>query len=288
MRASKDADLPAVGPDDGVEIKLELRGGHTFSSILEPESLALKQLRRFNSRSAHAARDVIQMPLAGGREALSFCSADILRLQFPRAGEHPTMNVSEGHLGGYISARHPRSAEMGTQHGDPATWTPDLWRWMHSELQISSVLDVGCGEGHTAEFFRALGCRVCGVDGSELAERDSVLGKDHSRHDYSEGPFVPDASFDLVWSCEFVEHVEEAYLEHFLATFNCARRFLFITAAPPGQPGWHHVNCRLPQYWIEHIQRLGFYYDVGLTERARALAGQGHFARQGMAFVRPA
>lgn len=273
-----------------VTVVLELRGGHHQRISLTAGSPLLAQLKRLHGGAKTtpglAPDSLLQLPLDAHRAALSFNAADILRVSFLNAGEHPAMNVSEGHLGGYISARHPRSAELGMTHGDAATWTPALWRWIKEELGVSSVLDVGCGEGHAAGFFRKLGCRVCGVDGSALALRDSVIPEDHRQYDYTSGPYVPVEGYDMVWSCEFVEHVEEIYAEHFLATFGCANKYIFMTAAPPGQPGWHHVNCQLPAYWIEKVEKLGFTFERHLTKAAREIAEAGHFAGTGMVFMR--
>ena len=46
------------------------------------------------------------------------------------SGEHPDMNVDEGHLGGSIRGRQSGEPTVfGYEHGDPQTWTPGLWRW---------------------------------------------------------------------------------------------------------------------------------------------------------------
>ena len=249
-----------------------------------PALLLLRQFRRHGSLPA--GERFIQLPLQEGREALSLDSRGLHRVELLREGEHPAMNVSEGHLGGYLSARHPNAEKLNATQGDPATYTPELWKWMVTSLSLSSMLDVGCGEGHTAAIFRSLGCRVCGVDGSSRALRDSVIPDAHLIHDYTLGPFSPGADYDLVWSCEFVEHVEPRFVNHFLTTFSAATRYLFMTAAPPGQPGWHHVNCQPESYWIRLLETIGFYYDAALTRSARSKAESGHFARQGLAFTR--
>ena len=271
-------------------VDLELRGGHKYQLALPDGSPLLQTLHGVrlgrDTTRAHTDPVLLQLPLAHGNESLSFSSKDIIHLRFPNAGEHVAMNTSEGYLGGYISARHPRSAELGMKHGDSATWTPQLWRWIHAELEIKSVLDVGCAEGHAAAFFEQLGCRISGVDGSKLALRDSVIPEHHVQHDYTEGPYLPATDYDLVWCCEFVEHVEERFVDNFLATFNTAGKYIFMTAAQPGQPGWHHVNCQLPGYWIEKIQRMGFQFQQELTNTARQLAKSGHFSRQGLVFAR--
>lgn len=283
--------MPAHSSDSpSREVVIELRGGHHFQLLVPEASPILSQLLQLQDGHGAAARQtqagIFQLPLDSGRESLTFVSTDVTSLRIRSNGEHPAMNISEAHLGGYISAKHPRSLELGMEHGDSATWFPSLWRWIRRELQVGSVLDVGCGEGHAAGFFRELGCRICGVDGSQLALRDSVIPEVHLRHDYTTGPFLPENDYDLIWCCEFVEHVEEQFADNFLATFACAGKYIFMTAAPPGQPGWHHVNCQPSVYWIERIERLGFYFDPDLTEEARRQAGAGHFLHHGLVFER--
>ena len=197
------------------------------------------------------------------------------------------MNVDEGHLGGYIRASsEPAPSGLRVEHGDPATWTPGLWRWAFDELNVRSVMDVGCGEGHCAAYFEQLGCDVVGVDGSFQAKRDTVIVGKHVVHDFQDGTYRPDRAFDLVWSCEFVEHVEERYSANFLKTFAFSQRYVMMTFAPPGQPGWHHVNCQPREYWVDRLAALGFRLDEERTEISRKLAGAGHYASKGLFFVR--
>ena len=35
-------------------------------------------------------------------------------------------------------------------------------------------------------------------------------------------------------------------------------KYVVVTAAPPGQPGHHHVNCRPTEYWIDVFKKYGF------------------------------
>jgi SAM-dependent methyltransferase len=181
--------------------------------------------------------------------------------------------VQQGHLGGYIVG------------GDPATWYPDLWRWLVDSLGVRSTLDVGCGEGHAVEFFRDLGCDVLGVEGI-LQDSPLIV-----QHDYATGPYAPPRLFDLVWSCEFVEHVEEGYVDNFLVTFRAARQFLLMTHAAPGQGGYHHVNEQDEEYWIDRVEGAGFRFDEELTSTTRDLSGSNgspwnHYRRAGLAFRR--
>lgn len=198
--------------------------------------------------------------------------------------------VTDGHLGGYVKG------------GDEATWFPQLWRWFVREQGVTSVLDVGCGEGHALNWFRDEGCDVRGVEGIEQPDPDITT------HDFTEGPFNAtvaaqkgmtlfgdvfvdiDYDFDLVWCCEFVEHVKEQYVPNFLETFKLGR-IVAMTHATPGQQGYHHVNCQPASYWIYALEEIGFRYDRLLASEARRIAAKNpspwnHFVRSGMVFVR--
>lgn len=77
------------------------------------------------------------------------------------------------------------------------------------------ALDVGCGGGLLAEEFARLGCQVTGVDPSEpsLATARAHASASGLTIDYQVGvgeqlPF-DDASFDLVYCCDVLEHVND-------------------------------------------------------------------------------
>jgi len=186
--------------------------------------------------------------------------------------------VKAGHVGGYIHG------------GDPGSWCPHLWQWAVHEFGVRSVLDIGCGEGHSTRFFQQLGCDVLGVDGCEQAVAESVFPGCTVLHDFASGPFIPKRRFDLIWSCEFLEHVDEQYVPNILTTFSAARVIL-LTHAFPGQRGHHHVNCRPSSYWIALLEGAGFECSVARSLQARTvtLADAGninHFARSGLVFLK--
>jgi len=191
--------------------------------------------------------------------------------------------VEQGHLGGYIEG------------GDDATYFPELWRWLVEEQGVRSVLDVGCGEGHAVRFFESLDVDALGVDG--VFQDDPHI----FRHDYTEGRWRPsfvrqgpegpwrDDRCDLIWCCEFVEHVEERFMANFLWTFQCAEMVL-ITHAGPGQDGYHHVNCQPAAYWIGAMAAIGYTLDRELTMRTRLIARANlspwnHYVRSGLVFL---
>jgi SAM-dependent methyltransferase len=173
--------------------------------------------------------------------------------------------------------------------GDPATYYPDLWNWLVDDRKVNSVIDVGCGEGIALRHFERRGCVVLGVDGIKEGNYYAI-----QEHDYTQSPYRPFKSthrlYDLCWSCEFVEHVEEQFMPNFLATFACAKMVL-MTHAWPNQDGYHHVNCQTPDYWKGALAGVGFQYDYTLTQIARAYAEKNtnpwnHFKRSGLVFIK--
>lgn len=183
------------------------------------------------------------------------------------------------------TAVDPHSYLGGYIHGSDAnTWYPELWTWLKTTLDLRSVLDVGCGEAYTTRYWHSLGCEALGIDGSPFAVRDSVMPEAVRVHDFTTGPFQAPHTFDAVWCCEVVEHIEEKYVANVLDTF-AAARIIVMTHAVPGQTGHHHVNCQPSTYWARLLDRRGYHLNYGLTRQARNRA-HSYFCKTGMVFTR--
>ena len=154
-------------------------------------------------------------------------------------------------------------------------------RYLADRYGITTMLDVGCGPGGMLDEAEALGLEARGIDGDwHQARYDRRI----LWHDYTQGPLVAEA-WDLIWSVEFVEHVDAQYMENFLVTFD-AGRVLFLTAAPPGFPGHHHVNCQPESYWIDLLRLRGWDLDDEATQWVRNNGGHVFSRRQGLVFVK--
>lgn len=200
--------------------------------------------------------------------------------------------LAYGHLGGT------------SKGGDPDSWYPELWDWVLRTFGVWSVLDVGCGVGHTSRWFydRSLTLAVTGLDCQQVL--DHHLLKDVSApfagsrlvaHDLTTGP-RGELGADLVWCCEVAEHVAPEFEDNVVQTVAMnTRRVLAFCAAPRGAGGHHHVNCQDPPYWVDRLTAAGLTHRPDLTAHARSLcteangrSAHNYFRRSGLIFTRDA
>lgn len=192
--------------------------------------------------------------------------------------------TNEGHLGGYLYG------------GDPATTFTEMWHFLVKDLNIKRVLEIGCGRGFALKEFQKLGCHVLGIDGSPSAIKDNLVPGSVKEIDFTKTKVEPQKKYDLVYSVEFVEHVEDCYKENFLTCFD-AGNYIVMTFADVDQGGHHHVNCRPASYWIETIEKRGFKFDLEYTNNLKEKAKKdrltycsgfdgNHFEHRGLFFKR--
>ncbi len=169
-------------------------------------------------------------------------------------------------------------AHLGGHFGNTNVDTATL-HYLIARYGVTTMLDVGCGPGGMIDAAAAMGVDAIGIDGDSTLTRPDVL-----IHDYTKGP-INTGSWDLIWCVEFVEHVEEQYRENYLATF-AGGKVLFLTAAPPGFPGHHHVNCQPQNYWITLLEGHGWRLDTEATKWVRQHGGHPFSTRQGLVLLR--
>ncbi len=171
-----------------------------------------------------------------------------------------------------VSAEAPHLCGLVSEWSMTGTWVPHVWELLIEAYKVKTMTDVGAGDGQVARWFAYNGIDAMAVDGCENKRDDGVR---YVRHDYAHGEFVPPKR-DLCWSAEFVEHVEEQYVPHFLATFR-QHRVLALTHALPGHCGYHHVNCREPSYWIKLLELDGWKFDYLNTHDLRSIIPRDDF-----------
>jgi SAM-dependent methyltransferase len=174
--------------------------------------------------------------------------------------------ANNGHLGGHAGRTHIDEGTLRCLQGRLPT--------------LRSMLDIGCGPGGMENVASRLGIRWTGVDGDARVEPTFCW-------DFTSGTFDHSFSYDLAWSVEFVEHVEERFLPNCLKAFQLCDH-VFMTHAPPGKHGHHHVNCRSHDYWLGAFAAAGFDFDPNLTSEIRAASTMGReFTRNtGLVFHR--
>lgn len=177
------------------------------------------------------------------------------------------------HLGGNLTC------------GDPNSYAPSVWDYVTNRFAIKSVLDLGAGLGHSSAYFHNKGCSVIAVDGLESNCMNAVYPV--IKQDLTISPVV--TKVDLVYTVEFVEHVDQIFLPNVLRSMMCGT-YLLMTHAQPGQGGFHHVNLQSAEYWINHITQMGFLLLETDTLRIRKLAEQDNaewLAASGLMFGKP-
>lgn len=158
------------------------------------------------------------------------------------------------HLGGHLYKTH---VDKGA------------FDFMNQRYTVRSFLDVGCGPGGMVNLALQERMNAIGVDG------DPTLLKFKTPmflHDFTKGPtsYFTDRVYDLGWSVEFVEHVEEQYLDNFMQLFQDHCKIVVMTHALPGAPGVHHVNCQTEDYWIQKFAERGLVYSEADTKIIRS------------------
>jgi SAM-dependent methyltransferase len=140
-------------------------------------------------------------------------------------------------------------------------------------LDFQSIYDVGCANGFLLAEFHAGGKCVRGIDLSpdvkqavplELVERVEV------------GDFAAARGrADLVCCVEVAEHIRpERSIDLIDTLTSLATRWIYFSAAPPGQLGRGHINCRPHEEWLAWLRERGWVVDEEKTSQLRRDLGE--------------
>jgi len=242
--------------------------GYALSTVVDDstsasssESQSQSQLRSQSQSQSHGPSHDLLNPLSipsGGAQNLP--SVQIVDEQLL---EERTIYGGKGdksHLGGFT--------EIDLEGVSPAVWKHAVTNWT-----VQSVMDVGCGKGTSTSWFVTHGLRTECVEGSHDAIEQSMVPDKSilTEHDFSRGPWWPEKTFDMVWSVEFLEHVNLHFHYNYITTFRKAA-ILMVTSSKWG--GWHHVEVHDDDWWIRKYESYGFRYDEKLSQEIRTIAKQ--------------
>lgn len=122
---------------------------------------------------------------------------------------------------------------------------------------VSSVVDVGCGEGWWGSEFAKRGIpTVLGVDGPWAD--GSAAEITYLTCDLTDRLPKQIGTFDLAVSLEVAEHLPQSRADSFVDDLCCLAPDILFSAAIPGQGGTGHVNEQPPGYWVDLFERRGY------------------------------
>eukprot|EP00238_Polyblepharides_amylifera_P014512 CAMPEP_0196598450 /NCGR_PEP_ID=MMETSP1081-20130531/94328_1 /TAXON_ID=36882 /ORGANISM="Pyramimonas amylifera, Strain CCMP720" /LENGTH=336 /DNA_ID=CAMNT_0041924149 /DNA_START=473 /DNA_END=1481 /DNA_ORIENTATION=- len=211
--------------------------------------------------------------------------------------------LDAAHIGGWL-------------RNDTNGYEPKLWDWLIETQHISSFIDVGCGAGLVTKHFHDRGVDALCVEASNeainvgcgaglvtkhfhdrgvdalcveasneainlsFAPRDRIV-----QHDFTRGPWFPPGGrvVDVAYTVEFLEHVEEGYLDNVVSLLKSAR-YVIMSASSHG--GWSHVNVHKPWWWIERMESYGFLYSLELTEILKRLTLNSSELQRGYPYLK--
>lgn len=147
-----------------------------------------------------------------------------------------------------------------TQYRD---WERSIGRDICYRFNVQSAVDFGCGVGSYLEGMLDAGIKR--IRGFELSYDNSIAYTPESvgwcieKKDITQPIAIE--RYDLSLSIEVAEHLQPEGTAQFLDNLTSASNHLIVfSAAPPGQRGTHHINCRPREFWVSAIQERGFIY----------------------------
>ena len=130
-----------------------------------------------------------------------------------------------------------------------------------SIVPFRTVLDVGCANGFLVESFLEAGKEARGI---ELSPHVVEVLPPRLLDAIEVGDFAAArGSWDLVCCTEMAEHIPpERSRELVRKLTSLATESIYFTAAPVGQGGHGHINCRSHLEWLDWFALEGWIFDV--------------------------
>ncbi|MCZ6508410.1 MAG: class I SAM-dependent methyltransferase [Acidobacteria bacterium] len=135
-------------------------------------------------------------------------------------------------------------------------------------LSFDSAIDVGCGNGFLLERFQGAGKSVAGIDISPDVPHLLARRLNGAVRVADFGSAV--GSFDLACCVEVAEHIAPERSLALVETLSrVARSWIYFSAAPEGQAGRGHINCRPHSEWLDWFEARGWRLEDDATGALR-------------------
>jgi len=147
-----------------------------------------------------------------------------------------------------------------------------LAHFIGSEFKPESILEFGCGIGLYLEYLENnfIINELYGIEPRPplvTNQKRKLIALDITQQGI---PLSLFRTFDLVYSIEVLEHIDEKYHVDIIR-YLCisSKKWLIFSAAQPGQEGVGHISCKELDYWINLIKNNGFLLSKKKTQQIR-------------------
>ena len=114
-----------------------------------------------------------------------------------------------------------------------------------------SVLDIGCGNGFLVGALLKKGINACGLDFSEYAGRE-IEGNFFIQADATKPLPFEDKTFDIVFSADFFEHINEQSIDSVLSEMKrVGKKVMAAIGYKPEKP--YHLTVHKYAWWKKKL-----------------------------------
>jgi SAM-dependent methyltransferase len=127
---------------------------------------------------------------------------------------------------------------------------------LQAQLKITSILDVGCGQGAWLKIWKELGCKhINGIDGNYIDRKSLLIQPEEFWGLNLEKPFDLNRKLDFAQCLEVGEHLPKEAANTLIHSIVKHAPIVLFSAAPPGQGGDHHINEQDYEFWRQIFKK---------------------------------
>lgn len=136
-------------------------------------------------------------------------------------------------------------------------WDNELSGVFYGALGIhgfKSALDLGCGSELMGILAKSANVEYLGVEGEKEFLNHVIDKTNYLIHDLSK-PMYLSRKYEAVFCLEVAEHLPPEAADTLVENIvRGSSKYIFFSAAQPGQGGYQHLNEQLPSFWRNKIE----------------------------------